>query len=172
MRGLTSREHALLTHATLEADLAARRRALADAEAAAGRVLGGDQAKLRRAEELKSEAAQLELSVGAAWAEYERVKAANKKELERVSQERRAELSAMVEALAATQVAAGERLLEAWLQLAGDVGAAPEQLAAARSGAAAAAGVGNGGGGGANGGGSGWAGAAGGGGGDGFGSGF
>ncbi len=53
LRGLTSREHALLTHHTLEADLDARKKALAELEAGTGGkpVFGGDKAKVRARED-------------------------------------------------------------------------------------------------------------------------
>jgi hypothetical protein len=159
LRGLTSREHAMVTHTTLESDLAARQKALADLQVgglaigaggsrafgdeaahappllrhpsvtsvtdppqpthpppsifsppppktqlAGAKVFGGDKAKERRADDLKGEAAQLELSVGAARAEYERLVAINRAELERFGRERRGEYSVMVENFAATQV--------------------------------------------------------------------
>ncbi|KIY99426.1 hypothetical protein MNEG_8536 [Monoraphidium neglectum] len=132
LRGLTSREHALVTHATLESDLAARNKALADLQLAGAKVFGGDKAKAKRAEDLRTEIAQLELSIGSARAEYEKIAEINRSELERFGRERRAEYTAMVENFAATQVAASERLLEVWLQLAGELGAAPAELAAIR----------------------------------------
>jgi len=132
LRGLTSREHALVTQQTLEADLAARQKALVDLELAGSKVFGGDKGKAKRAEDLKTEAAQLDLSVGAARSEYERIKDINKSELERFGRERRAEYAVMVENFAATQVAACERVLEVWLQLAGELGASPAELAEIR----------------------------------------
>ncbi|KAI8464908.1 MAG: hypothetical protein J3K34DRAFT_438762 [Monoraphidium minutum] len=142
LRGLTSREHALVTHVTLEADLVARQQALAELQVAGAKVFGGDKAKAKRAEDLRSEIAQLELSIGSARTEYERIADINRSELERFGRERRAEYAAMVENFAATQVAASERLLEVWLQLAGELGAAPAELGAIRQSAPRSAGNG------------------------------
>lgn len=96
-------------------------------------MFGGDKGKEKRVDDLRTEAAQLDLSIGAARAEYERLKGINRGELARFAVERRREYGAMVENFAATQVAAAERLLEVWLQLAGEMGAGPEELAAIRS---------------------------------------
>ncbi|GBF95905.1 sorting nexin 2A-like [Raphidocelis subcapitata] len=133
LRGLTSREHALVTQHTLEGDLVARQKALADLQLAGAKVFGGDKAKAKKSEDLRTEVAQLELSIGSARAEYDRIKAINRDELERFAAERRAKYAAMVENFAATQVAAHERLLEVWLQLAGELGASPAELGAIRS---------------------------------------
>jgi hypothetical protein len=70
-------------------------------------VFGGDKAKAKKSEDLRTEVAQLELSIGSARAEYDRIKAINRDELERFAAERRAKYAAMVENFAATQVGGG-----------------------------------------------------------------
>ena len=46
-------------------------------QAAGSKVLGGDASRLRRADELRSDASRLEMSIVAARAEYERIKGVN-----------------------------------------------------------------------------------------------
>lgn len=60
-------------------------------------------------DELRGDVARLELSVGAARAEYDKIKAANVAETARFAAERRAEYSAMLENFTATQVGCIER---------------------------------------------------------------
>ena len=138
-RGLASREHQLLTAATLQDDLAQRRAQLAalDPSSSAGGAggYGGGPAAGggRRAEDLRADAARLELSCAAARREYDRLAAINRAELARASGERAAELGAMMEGCAATQAAAAERSLEIWLALAQELRCAPERLAPLRS---------------------------------------
>lgn len=129
LRGLMSREHALLTLQTLEVDLETNQKALADLEPPGSKVFGGDQAKVKRLDALRGDISKQELSIGAAKSEYEKIKTANDQELQRCTAERRQEYMQMVENFGATQVAASERLMEVWVQLAGDLGATPEQIA-------------------------------------------
>lgn len=122
VRGYMSREHQMLTWHTLAGDLEAKQRALAEL----------DKIKVKRVDELQGDISCLELSIGAAKAEYDKIKAANLSETARFAAERRAEYCQMLEAFTATQVAASERLAEVWVQLAGELGASPEELAAVR----------------------------------------
>jgi hypothetical protein len=55
-------------------------------------------------DELRTDVSRLELSIGAAKAEYDKIKAANVAETARFAAERRAEYSAMLENFTATQV--------------------------------------------------------------------
>lgn len=88
----------------------------------------------RRAEELRGDAARLELSCSAARREYERLAEVNRAELARVARERASELAGgMLEGLAATQAAAAERALEIWLALAQELRCDPARLAPLRS---------------------------------------
>lgn len=48
IKGLTAREKQLLTHETLQADMEAKKKAVADLEVAGQKVFGGDAAKLRK----------------------------------------------------------------------------------------------------------------------------
>jgi hypothetical protein len=73
-------------------------------KAGVSKVLGGDKGKAKRADDLRTEVSQLELSIGAAAAEYARIRDINREELARFTKERRAEYGAMVENFAATQV--------------------------------------------------------------------
>lgn len=123
VRGLMSREHQMLTWHTIAGDLEAKQKALAEA----------DKSKIKRVEELRGDVSRLELSIGAAKAEYDKIKAANLSETARFAAERRAEYLQMLENFTATQVAASERLAEVWVQLAGELGASPDQLAAVRT---------------------------------------
>ncbi|WIA09894.1 hypothetical protein OEZ85_010108 [Tetradesmus obliquus] len=107
VRGYMSREHQMLTWHTLEGDLEAKQKALAEM----------DKSKVKRVDELRGDVARLELSVGAARAEYDKIKAANVAETARFAAERRAEYSAMLENFTATQVAAAERTAEAGIQV-------------------------------------------------------
>jgi len=133
VRGLMSREHQLLTCHTLEGDLEARKKSLHDLEAGVTKVtFGGDRAKQKQIEDLRLEISRLEISIGVAKGEYDKIKTANNTETARFISERRAEYMSMVENLAATQVAASERFLEVWLQVARELGASQEQLAAVR----------------------------------------
>jgi hypothetical protein len=95
-------------------------------------TFGGDRAKQKQIEELRLEVSRLEISIGVAKGEYDKIKATNGSETARFVSERRCEYMAMVENLAATQVAASERFLEVWLQVARELGATQEQLAAVR----------------------------------------
>ncbi|KAF6260499.1 hypothetical protein COO60DRAFT_1684872 [Scenedesmus sp. NREL 46B-D3] len=88
---------------------------------------------VKRVDELRTDVARLELSIGAAKAEYDKIKAANVAETARFAAERRAEYSVMLENFTATQVAAAERTAEVWVQLAAELGASPEELAAVRA---------------------------------------
>ncbi|KAF6260469.1 hypothetical protein COO60DRAFT_892770 [Scenedesmus sp. NREL 46B-D3] len=94
VRGYMSREHQMLTWHTLEGDLEAKQKALAEA----------DKSKVKRVDELRTDVARLELSIGAAKAEYDKIKAANVAETARFAAERRAEYSVMLENFTATQV--------------------------------------------------------------------
>lgn len=67
-------------------------------------MFGGDKAKAKRCDDLRSEVAQLELSVGAARSEYTKIAAINRDELARFAKDRRADYGVMVENFAATQV--------------------------------------------------------------------
>jgi hypothetical protein len=60
--------------------------------------------KVKRVDELRTDVSRLELSIGAAKAEYDKIKAANVAETARFAAERRAEYSAMLENFTATQV--------------------------------------------------------------------
>eukprot|EP00775_Hariotina_reticulata_P008356 gene8356-8540_t len=123
IRGYMSREHQMLTWHTLAADLEAKQKLLADA----------DKSKVKRVEELRTDISRLELSITSAKAEYEKIKAANLTETARFAAERRAEYSLMLENFTAIQVAAAERMAEVWVQLASELGASPEELAAVRT---------------------------------------
>eukprot|EP00882_Tetradesmus_deserticola_P031814 GHRQ01035987.1.p1 GENE.GHRQ01035987.1~~GHRQ01035987.1.p1 ORF type:complete len:138 (+),score=70.31 GHRQ01035987.1:187-600(+) len=118
-----SREHQMLTWHTLEGDLEAKQKALAET----------DKSKVKRVDDLRTDISRLELSIGAAKAEYDKIKAANVAETARFAAERRAEYSAMLENFTATQVAAAERTAEVWVQLAAELGASPDELAAVRA---------------------------------------
>ena len=95
-------------------------------------TFGGDRAKQKQIEDLRLEISRLEISINVAKGEYDKIKTANNSETARFVSERRAEYMSMVENLAATQVAASERFLEVWLQVARELGAGQEQLAAVR----------------------------------------
>lgn len=131
-RGLASREHQLLTAATLQDDLAQRRAALAVLEGGGGAASSATAAG-RRAEELRRDVARLELSCAAARREYNRLAEINRAELRRTAGERAGELGCMLEGLAATQAAASEQALEAWLALAGELRCDPRALAPLRA---------------------------------------
>eukprot|EP00878_Enallax_costatus_P044804 GHUV01053557.1.p1 GENE.GHUV01053557.1~~GHUV01053557.1.p1 ORF type:complete len:166 (+),score=67.33 GHUV01053557.1:490-987(+) len=123
VRGYMSREHQMLTWHTLEGDLEAKQKTLAEM----------DKTKVKRVEELRNDISCLELSIGAARAEYDKIKAANLSETARFAAERRAEYMQMLENFTATQVAAAERSAEVWVQLAGELGATADELAAVRA---------------------------------------
>jgi hypothetical protein len=129
---LASREHQLLTAATLQDDLAQRRAALAVLEGGGGAASSATAAG-RRAEELRRDVARLELSCAAARREYNRLAEINRAELRRTAGERAGELGCMLEGLAATQAAASEQALEAWLALAGELRCDPRALAPLRA---------------------------------------
>lgn len=59
---------------------------------------------MKRVEELRNDISCLELSIGAAKAEYDKIKAANLSETARFATERRAEYTQMLENFTATQV--------------------------------------------------------------------
>eukprot|EP00879_Flechtneria_rotunda_P009329 GHRR01009767.1.p2 GENE.GHRR01009767.1~~GHRR01009767.1.p2 ORF type:complete len:234 (+),score=100.44 GHRR01009767.1:1672-2373(+) len=122
VRGYMSREHQMITWHTLEGDLEAKQKALAEL----------DKIKVKRVDDLKGEISCLELSISAAKAGYDKIKAVNLAETARFAAERRAEYSQMLENFTATQVAAAERMAEVWVQLAAELGATPEQLAAVK----------------------------------------
>lgn len=61
----------------LQGDLEARQRAIRELEAAGAKVLGGDQGRQRRVTEIQNEVSRLEMSIMAAKAEYDRIRAAN-----------------------------------------------------------------------------------------------
>eukprot|EP00879_Flechtneria_rotunda_P026570 GHRR01028342.1.p1 GENE.GHRR01028342.1~~GHRR01028342.1.p1 ORF type:complete len:116 (-),score=57.90 GHRR01028342.1:46-393(-) len=88
--------------------------------------------QVKRVDDLKGEISCLELSISAAKAGYDKIKAVNLAETARFAAERRAEYSQMLENFTATQVAAAERMAEVWVQLAAELGATPEQLAAVK----------------------------------------
>jgi len=60
--------------------------------------------QIKRVEELRGDVSRLELSIGAAKAEYDKIKAANLSETARFAAERRAEYLQMLENFTATQV--------------------------------------------------------------------
>lgn len=60
--------------------------------------------QVKRVEELRNDIACLELSIGAAKAEYDKIKVANLSETARFAAERRAEYMQMLENFTATQV--------------------------------------------------------------------
>lgn len=128
LRGLNSREHQLLTQHTLEADLETKQRAVRELEAAAP---GSERGKHVRLGALHGDVSALERSIGAAGAEYCKIKAANHEELQRFHVERRRDLLMMAHNLCLVQTAWSERALDVWLQLASELGATPEQVAAA-----------------------------------------
>lgn len=86
--------------------------------------------KERRLGALKEEASQLELSIGAARSQYDKIKAANKSELQRFDSEHRTDLLAMLQSFAAVQAAAAARQKDVWLYTAAELGAPVAQLAA------------------------------------------
>ncbi|GFR52609.1 hypothetical protein Agub_g15124, partial [Astrephomene gubernaculifera] len=133
LKGLRARDKALLTADTLQADLGARRRAIAELEAAGARVLGGDAAKAKKIAELSGDVAVLQQSLSAATATYERVKATNQSELSRLRGEMRAELGGMLRGFAGVMAACCQRDTEIWLAAASELQATPEQLQAAKA---------------------------------------
>lgn len=133
-KALRQREKQLLTADTLQGDLEARQRSIRELEAAGAKVFGGDQAKQRRVAELQLDMSRLEMSIMAAKAEYDRIKAANLQELSRIQGEMRMDFTHMLRMFAVAQAASSERLLEVWLQAAGELGAGPTELEQARAG--------------------------------------
>ncbi|MEW5313789.1 MAG: hypothetical protein WDW38_005326 [Sanguina aurantia] len=77
IKGLTAREKQLLTHETLQADMEAKKKAVADLEVAGQKVFGGDAAKLRKVTDLRNDVAVLEMSLVASKAEYTKIKGIN-----------------------------------------------------------------------------------------------
>lgn len=60
--------------------------------------------QIKRVDDLRGDVSRLELSLGAAKAEYDKIKAANLSETARFAAERRAEYTQMLENFTATQV--------------------------------------------------------------------
>jgi hypothetical protein len=134
VRGYMSREHQMLTWHTLEGDLEAKQKALSETDKIkvrgrstlwpvrcarlccvrasrcvtlpACRAPRGSArlAQVRRVDELRNDISCLELSISAAKAEYDKIKAVNLSEAARFAAERRAEYSVMLENFTATQV--------------------------------------------------------------------
>lgn len=64
-------------------------------------------AQIKKVDDLRGDISRLELSLGAAKAEYDKIKAANLSETARFAAERRAEYIQMLENFTATQVRSG-----------------------------------------------------------------
>ena len=127
-KGLKHREKQLLTADTLDSDLVRARRSISDLEAANAKVLGTCPVKQRQIEELKEESVRLEQSIVAASAEYEKIKAANFKELDRLQSDMRQDFSHMLKQFVAGQAASAGRGLEVWLQAASELGVKESEL--------------------------------------------
>ncbi|EFN57618.1 hypothetical protein CHLNCDRAFT_142705 [Chlorella variabilis] len=117
---LREREAALLTVQSIEDDLERRRRAVAALEEAGPRRVGGDAAKARKVAAMQNEVSALEAALTAAQQEYERVKARNLEELERVRQERSAEFARLAKGFAEVDALFGQRCLDIWRGVSGE----------------------------------------------------
>ncbi|GFR48715.1 hypothetical protein Agub_g10672 [Astrephomene gubernaculifera] len=110
---LAAREGCLLTLATLEADEAAARRRLAEAEGRAAAANAGPAA-VRKVESAQHQVAQLAAAVAAARQEYERVGARNTAELAAFKTQMSRELSDAVREFVVVQMAAAQKAHEVW----------------------------------------------------------
>ncbi|GLI63759.1 hypothetical protein VaNZ11_006833 [Volvox africanus] len=133
LKGLRARDKALLTADTVQSDLAGRRKAIADLEAAGAKVLGGDAAKAKKVAELNGDVAVLEQSVVVARARYDKIKEINQQEMSRLRCELRSDLLSMLHRYASIMSACSQRNLEIWLQAAEELQATKEQLQAAKA---------------------------------------
>lgn len=132
-KGLGSREHQLLTSITLDNDLESKKKQITDLEVAGAKVFGGDQSKLRRVADLRSDVAKLELSVQAAHAEYDKIMTVNMQELTRLRTDTYRDYLAMMTSFVTVSAAASERCLEYWLVLARELGASDADVTRAKS---------------------------------------
>ncbi|GIL61481.1 hypothetical protein Vafri_15917 [Volvox africanus] len=133
LKGLRARDKALLTADTVQSDLAGRRKAIADLEAAGAKVLGGDAAKAKKVADLNGDVAVLEQSVVAARARYDKIKEINQQEMSRLRCELRSDVMSMLHRYATIMSACSQRNLEIWLQAAEELQATKEQLHAAKA---------------------------------------
>ncbi|KAL4859717.1 5'-3' exoribonuclease 2 [Chlorella vulgaris] len=120
---LRERETALLTLQSIEEDLERRRGAVVALEESGARRVGGDAAKARKVAAMQNDVSALEAALSAAQLEYERVKARNLQELERVRLERASEFARLARGFAEVDAMYGQRCQEIWRNVAADFGA-------------------------------------------------
>lgn len=133
LKAMAAREEALLTHQTLKSQHQARVRLAEDLESQAAQVVGGDRSKARRASDVRNDVSTLEHSIEAADAEYSKIKKINFEEMDRYCAQKNKDFTAMLHSLACVQAAYADRSAEVWLQVAKELGATEEQVAEARN---------------------------------------
>ncbi|GMH38963.1 hypothetical protein BSKO_06861 [Bryopsis sp. KO-2023] len=133
LKALATREQALLTLQTLEAQYEARAKLVEDLDNQASLVVGGDRGKVRKANDVRNEINTLEHSIQAARAEYDKLKKVNRDELSRFQSQKKKDFTAMLHSLACVQAAYAERSSDVWLMVAKELGATEEQLYEAKT---------------------------------------
>jgi len=131
-RALAARDYALLTLQVVKKQRASRQKRLEELKTLNEKKLGGYASKTRRIKYVSEQIETLDETVSAAEQEYERVKIANFKDLERYDKQRAEDFVAMVHSLACVQAAYAERCAEVWVEIAKALGADADQVQTAR----------------------------------------
>ncbi|XP_076954695.1 sorting nexin 2B-like [Bidens hawaiensis] len=108
------RSNALLTVQTLLSELANLNSRIEKLEATASKIFGGDRSRVRKIEELKETMRVTEEAKNCAVREYERIKANNKSELERLDKERHDDFFSMLKGFVVNQAGYAEKMASVW----------------------------------------------------------